>query len=194
MQTYRPILLFRIGTNEYAHLHSVQFLFLSYLFVLWQNTFETGAELLAMALAHISWLKDGGGLPPEDDLCRQCKVSPWFSLLPILVFVVFQLSSPRNRQVLYLLQPSLNPFLSLRNTRYITFAGTEGISRTSGSVALTSSLLIVVAVYGLRFFERQRVSQVRWLSCLRRVTTRNPKRRRMQLLLILAPVVFSSNF
>lgn len=34
-----------------------------------KNTFETGTELLAMALAHVSWLKDEGGLPPESDLC-----------------------------------------------------------------------------------------------------------------------------
>lgn len=188
MQTYRPILSTRIGTNEYAHLYSVQFLFVSYLFVLWQNTFETGAELLAMALAHVSWLKDGGGLPPEDDLCRQCKVSPWSPLLPILVFLVFQLSFPRNPQVLYLLQAPLNSFLSLWKTRCITNAGTEGISRTRGIVALPSSILIVVAVNGLRFFERQRVSQVRWLLCVRRVTTRNPKCGRMQVLLIFWPL------
>eukprot|EP00903_Cladosiphon_okamuranus_P011333 g10683.t1 len=34
-----------------------------------KNVFETGTELLAMALAHVVWLKDEGGLPPEDDLC-----------------------------------------------------------------------------------------------------------------------------
>lgn len=34
-----------------------------------KNAFETGAELLAMALAHVKWLRDEGGLPPEDDLC-----------------------------------------------------------------------------------------------------------------------------
>lgn len=33
--------------------------------------FETGTELLAMALAHVAWLKDEGGLPPEDNLCQQ---------------------------------------------------------------------------------------------------------------------------
>lgn len=34
-----------------------------------RTVFETGTELLAMALAHVVWLKDEGGLPPEDDLC-----------------------------------------------------------------------------------------------------------------------------
>lgn len=34
-----------------------------------KNTFETGTELLAMGLAHVSWLKDEGGLPPDDGLC-----------------------------------------------------------------------------------------------------------------------------
>eukprot|EP00752_Nemacystus_decipiens_P003549 g3275.t1 len=33
------------------------------------EVFETGTELLAMALVHVAWLKDEGGLPPEDDLC-----------------------------------------------------------------------------------------------------------------------------
>ncbi|CAM9569282.1 unnamed protein product [Laminaria digitata] len=44
-----------------------------------KNTFETGTELLAMALAHVAWLKEGG-LPPEDDLCEQCRAEngDWF--------------------------------------------------------------------------------------------------------------------
>eukprot|EP00904_Undaria_pinnatifida_P008418 jgi/Undpi1/4706/HiC_scaffold_18.g08059.m1 len=44
-----------------------------------KNTFETGTELLAMALAHVAWLRDGG-LPPEDDLCAQCRAEngDWF--------------------------------------------------------------------------------------------------------------------
>lgn len=29
-----------------------------------------------MALSHVSWLRDGGGLSPEDDLCFQCRVRP----------------------------------------------------------------------------------------------------------------------
>lgn len=42
-----------------------------------------------MALAHVSWLKDGGGLPPEDDLCAQCQVifTSLFSCLNCLLFV-----------------------------------------------------------------------------------------------------------
>ena len=38
-----------------------------------KNAFETGTELLAIALAHVSWLKDGGGLPPGNILCEQCR-------------------------------------------------------------------------------------------------------------------------
>lgn len=38
-----------------------------------KNTFETGTELLAMALEHVSWLKDGGGLPSGEVLCEQLR-------------------------------------------------------------------------------------------------------------------------
>lgn len=38
-----------------------------------KNTFETGTELLAMALEHVSWLKDGVGLPSGEVLCEQLR-------------------------------------------------------------------------------------------------------------------------
>lgn len=43
----------------------------------WQNVFDTGTELLAMALKHVAWLKEAKELlPPEDELCAQCQASP----------------------------------------------------------------------------------------------------------------------
>ncbi|CAM9566377.1 unnamed protein product, partial [Ectocarpus sp. 13 AM-2016] len=47
-----------------------------------KNTFETGTELLAMALAHVSWLEEDGGLPSGDSLCpvlRQAEGSEWLA-------------------------------------------------------------------------------------------------------------------
>lgn len=38
-----------------------------------KNTFETGTELLAMSLEHVSWLKDGVGLPSGEVLCEQLR-------------------------------------------------------------------------------------------------------------------------